>query len=56
VVGLWSSLPQKVHEANSLYVFKKVLDVALVAKGIKGCGARVGAGVGDLAIELDDQP
>ena len=51
VVSLWNSLPQKVVEASSLAIFKRELDVALVAKGIRGMERRQ---VQDT--ELDDQP
>ena len=35
VVSRWNSLPQKLVEANSLDVFKRALDRALRAKGIR---------------------
>ena len=35
VVNVWNSLPQKVAEAKILSDFKKKLDIALGAKGIK---------------------
>ena len=44
VVSLWNSLPQKVVEASSLAIFKRALDVALVAKGIRGYGEKAGTG------------
>ena len=44
VVNLWNSLPQKVVEASSLAIFKRELDVALVAKGIRGYGEKAGTG------------
>ena len=44
VVGLWNSLPQRVVEASSLAIFKRELDVALVAKGIRGYGEKAGTG------------
>ena len=44
VVSLWNSLPQKVVEASSLAIFKRALDVALVAKGIRGYGEKAGMG------------
>ena len=43
VVNVWNSLPQKV-EAKILCDFKKKLDIALGAKGIKGYGWKVGSG------------
>ena len=51
VVNVWNSLPQNVVEAKMLSDFKKKLDIALGAKGIKGYG-----GNGDQDIEFDDQP
>ena len=51
MVDLWNSLPQKVVEASSLAIFKRELDVALVAKGIRGMERRH---VQDT--ELDGQP
>ncbi|XP_055492473.1 uncharacterized protein LOC129697841 [Leucoraja erinacea] len=42
VVNLWNSLPQNVVEASSLAIFKRELDVALVAKGIRGYGEKAG--------------
>ena len=36
VVNVWNSLPQKVVQAKTLCDFKKKLDFALRAKGIKG--------------------
>ena len=44
VVNVWNSLPQKVVEAKTLCDFKKKLDIALGAKGIKGYGAKGGSG------------
>ena len=44
VVNLWNSLPQKAVEANSLDVFKRELDLALRANGIKGYGEKAGTG------------
>ena len=44
VVGLWNSLPQRVVEASSLAIFKRELDGALVAKGIRGYGEKAGTG------------
>ena len=41
VVNLWNSLPQK---ANSLDMFKRELEVALVVKGINGYGEKAGVG------------
>ena len=35
VVNMWNSLAQKAVEASSLDMFKRELDMALVAKGIK---------------------
>ena len=49
---MWNSLPQNVIEAKTLSDFKKKLDIALGAKGIKGYGGEVG----DQGIEFDDQP
>ena len=42
VVNLWNSLPQKAIGASSLDMFKRELDVALVAKGIEGYGREGG--------------
>ena len=44
VVNVWNSLPQKVVEAKMLCDFKKELNIALVVKGIKGDGGKVGSG------------
>ena len=44
VVNVWNSLPQNVVEAKTLRDFKKKLDVALGAKGIKGYGGKRGSG------------
>ena len=44
VVGLWNSLPQRVVQASSLAIFKRELDVALVAKEIRGYGEKAGTG------------
>ncbi|XP_055506478.1 COMM domain-containing protein 7-like [Leucoraja erinacea] len=41
---LWNSLSQKVVEASSLAIFKRELDVAFVAKGIRGYGEKAGTG------------
>ena len=41
VVNLWSSLPQKVVEVKTFCDFKKELDIALGAKGIKEYGEKV---------------
>ncbi|XP_059843112.1 uncharacterized protein LOC132403641 isoform X1 [Hypanus sabinus] len=43
-VNLWNSLPQETVEASSLAIFKKKLDMAFVAKGIKGYGEKAGTG------------
>ena len=43
VVNLWNSLPRKVAEAKTLCDFKKKLDIALGAKGIKGYGGKGGS-------------
>ncbi|XP_055492007.1 uncharacterized protein LOC129697443 [Leucoraja erinacea] len=40
VVNLCNSLPQKLVEASSLAIFKRELDVALVARGIRGMERR----------------
>ena len=37
---MWNSLPQNVVEAKTLSDFKKKLDIALEAKGIRG-GIRI---------------
>ena len=44
VVGLWNSLPQEVVDAKTLNVFKRRLDIALGANGIKGYGEKAGLG------------
>ena len=44
VVNVWNSLPQNVVEAKTLSDFKKKLDIALGAKGIKGYGGKGGSG------------
>ena len=44
VVNVWNSLPQKVVEAEMLSDFKKKLDTALGAKGIKGYRGKGGSG------------
>ena len=44
LANVWNSLPQKVVEAKPLYDFKKKLDRALGAKGIKGYGGKGGSG------------
>ena len=51
VVSVWNSLSQNVVEAKILCDFKKKLDIAFGAKGIKGYGRK-----GDQDIEFDDQP
>ena len=43
VVNVWNSLPQNVVEAKTLSDFRKKLDIALVAKGIKGYGRKWGS-------------
>ena len=53
VVNLWNSLPQKVVEASSLAIFKRELDVALVAKGIRGYGEKAGTGILSWMISHD---
>ena len=42
VANVWNSLPQKVVEAKTLCDFKKKLDIALAAKGIKRYGGESG--------------
>jgi len=42
MVNVWNSLPQKVVEAKMLSDFKKKLDIALGANGIKGYGEEGG--------------
>ena len=44
VVNLWNSLPQRAVEAKSLDGFKRELDRALGASGIKGYGEKAGTG------------
>ena len=44
VVSLWNSLPRKVVETSSLAIFNRELDVAVVAKGIRGYGEKAGTG------------
>ena len=44
MVNLWNLLQQKVVEAKTLCDFKKKLDIALGAKGIKGYGGKRGTG------------
>ena len=39
-MNVWNSRPQKVVEAKKLYDFRKKLDIAPGAKGIKGCGRK----------------
>ena len=51
VVNVWNSQPQNVVEVKTFSDFKKKLDIALGAKGIKGYG-----GKGDQDIGFDDQP
>ena len=41
VVNVWNSLPKKAVEAKTLSDFKKKLDIARGAKGIKGNGSRI---------------
>ena len=50
--NVWNSLPQDVVEDKTLSDFKKKLDIALGAKGIKGYGGEGGT----QDIEFDDQP
>jgi len=50
-VNLWNSRPQNVVEAKTLSDFKRKLDIAVGAKGIKGYGRK-----GDQDIELVDEP
>ena len=40
VVSLWNSLPQEVADAKTLNAFKRQLDIALGANGIKGYGKK----------------
>eukprot|EP00061_Rhincodon_typus_P011674 g36876.t1 len=42
VVTLWNSLPQEAVGASSLDIYKRELDVVLVAKGIKGSPVMAG--------------
>ena len=44
VVSLWNSLSQEVVDAKTLNVFKRRLDIALGANGIKGYGEKAGLG------------
>ena len=44
VVSLWNLLPQEVVDAKTLSVFKRWLDIALGANGIKGYGEKAGLG------------
>ena len=44
VMSLWNSLPQEVIDAKTLNVFKKRLDIALGANGIKAYGEKAGLG------------
>ena len=44
VVNLWNSLPQRAVEAKSLDGFKRELDRALGASGVKGYGEKAGTG------------
>ena len=44
VVSLWNSLPQEVVDAKILSVFKRRLDIAVGANGIKGYGENAGLG------------
>ena len=44
VVSLWNSLPQEVVDAKTLNLFKRQLDIALGANGIKGYGEKAGLG------------
>eukprot|EP00061_Rhincodon_typus_P007593 g29439.t1 len=53
VVNLWDSLPQKAVGSSSLDIFKKELDMALGAKGIKGYEEKAGMGYGDCMISHD---
>ena len=38
MVSLWNSLPQEIVDAKTLNAFKRRLDIALGANGIKGYG------------------
>ena len=51
VENVWNSPPQNVVKTKTLCDFKKKLDIALGARGIKGYG-----GKGGSDIEFDDQP
>jgi len=42
VVSLWNSPPQEVVHTKTLNVFKRQLDLALGANGIKGYGEKAG--------------
>ena len=44
VVNMWDSLPQNVVEAKTFSDFKKKLEIALGAQGIKGYGRKGGSG------------
>ena len=44
VVSLCNSLPQEVVDAKTLNVFKRQLEIALGANGIKGYGEKAGLG------------
>ena len=44
MVNVWNSLSQNVVKAKTLSDFKKKLNVALGAKGIKGYGGKGGSG------------
>ena len=44
MVSLQNSLPQEVVDAKTLNAFKRQLDIALGANGIKGFGEKAGLG------------
>ena len=53
VVNVWNSLPQNGVEVKTLCDFKKKLDVALGAKGIKGYEGKGGIRILNLMISHD---